>query len=139
MIEVKFIVSTVEELKQDVADMVAALGLQPKLEDSVVLQHSQPQQAQLPNSNPVPVAPTQPVQPMQQQVQQAPVSTVPLSQAPEYTIDQIAPACVGLIDAGKQPELMALLAQFGVQALTQLVPAQYGPFVTAIRGLGAQI
>ena len=37
------------------------------------------------------------------------------------------------------PQLLALLAQYGVQAVTQLTPEQYGPFALALRGLGGNI
>jgi hypothetical protein len=36
-------------------------------------------------------------------------------------------------------QLLALLSKYGVQALTQLDPAQYGAFATELRALGAQI
>ena len=53
-------------------------------------------------------------------------------------------------DGGKQKQcnfkderdvdtLLALLAKYGVQAVTQLKPEQYGAFATELRGLGAQI
>ena len=35
--------------------------------------------------------------------------------------------------------LLALLTKYGVQAITQLQPAQYGVFATELRALGAQI
>lgn len=56
-----------------------------------------------------------------------------------YTIDQLAYAASPLIDAGKLPELQALLGQFGVNILTELPAEQYGAFATALRGLGAKI
>lgn len=54
-------------------------------------------------------------------------------------MDQIAKAGAELAQAGKMPQLMALLQQHGVQAVTQLRPEQYGEFATALRGLGAQL
>jgi hypothetical protein len=56
-----------------------------------------------------------------------------------YTIDQLAYAASPLLDAGKLPELQALLNQFGVNMLTELPAEQYGAFATALRGLGAKI
>ena len=44
-----------------------------------------------------------------------------------------------LVDAGKMEPLLALLTKYGVQAITQLQPAQYGVFATELRALGAQI
>lgn len=59
--------------------------------------------------------------------------------AATYTIDQLAYAASPLIDAGKLPELQALLRQFGISLLTELPAEQYGAFATALRGLGAKI
>lgn len=64
-----------------------------------------------------------------------PVTTTP----PTYTLDQISKAGAALVDAGKMEPLLALLAKYGVQAITQLQPAQYGVFATELRALGAQI
>lgn len=86
-------------------------------------------------SAPQPVAPTPPP------AAPAPVAqpaTVPTT-APAYTQDQLALAASGLMDAGKLPELQALLQQFGVASLVELPKEQYGAFATALRGLGAQI
>ena len=66
-------------------------------------------------------------------------SAVPVAGAPAYTLDQLAKAGAALVDAGKMESLMALLAKYGVQAVTQLPPAQYGAFATELRALGAQI
>lgn len=61
--------------------------------------------------------------------------------APSYTQEQLSKAGVELVstDPAKMTELSSLLAQYGVQAITQLAPAQYGAFATALRGLGARI
>lgn len=59
--------------------------------------------------------------------------------APTYTMDQIAKAGAELAQQGRLPDLLALLQQFGVQAVTQIPEAQYGAFATALRGLGAQL
>ena len=42
-------------------------------------------------------------------------------------------------DPSKMAQLVALLQQYGVQAVTQLAPEHYGAFATALRGLGAAI
>lgn len=86
-----------------------------------------------------PVAPTAPV-PTEQPaapVAQAPAA-VPVT-APAYTLDQIARAGASLVDAGKMEQLLALLARYGVAAVTQLQPDQFGVFATELRALGAQI
>lgn len=86
-----------------------------------------------------PAAPTAPV-PTEQPatpVAQAPAA-VPVT-APTYTLDQIARAGASLVDAGKMEQLLALLARYGVAAVTQLQPEQFGVFATELRALGAQI
>lgn len=75
----------------------------------------------------------------------APPSAVPVAQqavptsTTAYTADDLAKAAISLMDAGRQNELIALLQQFGVAAVPNLLPAQYGAFATALRGMGAQI
>lgn len=69
----------------------------------------------------------------------APAPAVPVAEAPAYTLDQISRAGVFLVDAGKMQQLLELLGRYGVQAITQLQPEQYGAFATELRGLGAQI
>lgn len=69
----------------------------------------------------------------------APAPAVPVTTAPTYTLDQIAKAGASLVDAGKMEQLLALLAKYGVQAVTQLQPDQYGVFATELRTLGAQL
>lgn len=64
---------------------------------------------------------------------------VPVAAAPAYTLDQIARAGAALVDAGKREPLLALLAKYGVQAITQLPPAQYGAFATELRQMGGAI
>ena len=69
----------------------------------------------------------------------APVPVVPVAVAPSYSMGQIATAGAALVDAGKRDQLLALLSRFGLQAVTQLQPAQYGTFAAELRALGAQI
>lgn len=69
----------------------------------------------------------------------APTAAVPVSDAPAYTLDQISRAGAALVDAGKMQQLLELLGRYGVQAVTQLQPEQYGAFATELRALGAQI
>lgn len=91
--------------------------------------------------NPAPVStmpsPTIPVN--SAPVNTSPIQTAPVAQPQTYTIEQIQTACAPLMDAGKQQELVNLLAQFGVQSLPQLPKEQFGAFTTALRGLGAKI
>lgn len=92
------------------------------------------QTAPTPAPAPAPAAPL--VTPMPTAA--APAPAVPVT-APTYTLDQIAKAGANLVDAGKMEQLLALLTKYGVQAVTQLTPDQYGAFATELRALGAQI
>ena len=95
-----------------------------------------------PALQPVPQTVPQPIQqavqqPIQQPIQQA--QTVPVSQGPAFSMEQISVACVGLCDMGKRETVLRLLTQFGVQAVTDIRPEQVNDFVIALRGLGAAI
>ena len=68
-----------------------------------------------------------------------PISPAVPTNAPAYTLEALANAGTALVDAGKMNELMALLAKYGVEALTSLNPAQYGAVAQELRALGAQI
>ena len=68
----------------------------------------------------------------------APAQTVPTA-APQYTLEMIAKAGTALIDAGRMNELSALLAKYGVEALTNLDPTHYGTFAAELRAMGAAI
>lgn len=97
---------------------------------SAVLTPTQPVQQSV-----VPVAPT--AAPVQQAPTAAP--TVVPTAMPQYSLDDLARAGTALVDAGKMSDLLALLAKFGVDALTSLNPAQYGAMAIELRQLGAQI
>lgn len=84
-----------------------------------------------------PAGPAAPPAPAPAPQTAAPV--MPVAGAPTYTLDQISKAGAALVDAGKMEPLLALLTKYGVQAITQLQPAQYGVFATELRALGAQI
>ena len=79
------------------------------------------------------------VTPAQTAVPTAPTAPVVPTAAPQYTLEMLANAGTALIDAGKMNELAALLAKYGVEALTSLDPAHYGAFATELRAMGAQI
>ena len=68
-----------------------------------------------------------------------PVNPAPVATAPAYAMEDLARAASQLMDAGKQQDLLGLLAQFGVQALTQLPKERYGEFATALRQMGAKL
>lgn len=72
---------------------------------------------------------------------QQPQPAVPLAQAPTFTQADIAKAGAELFTTRPdlQPQVMALLGQFGCQSVMDLKPEQFGAFATALRGLGAKI
>lgn len=100
---------------------------------TVVPTQPTPAPVAIPTPAPAPAAPAQTAAPTN------PAPAVPVTTAPTYTLDQIAKAGASLVDAGKMEQLLALLAKYGVQAVTQLQPDQYGVFATELRTLGAQL
>ena len=88
-----------------------------------------------------PVAPVAPANPIPPVSTVPPAPAAPLAPAPSFTLEQIGKAGADLLrdNPNKYPELMALLGQFGISVVDQLKPEQYGPFATALRGLGAKI
>lgn len=92
-----------------------------------------PNPATYPAQPPVGAVPVVPQAAPAQQPAHVPTSTQ------TYTLEQLSVAATPLMDAGRQPELFALLGQFGVQSLMQLPKEQYGAFATALRGMGARI
>lgn len=81
------------------------------------------------SSNPVEIRNT-PAPPLSQ--------SVPTAKS-EYQQDDLARAAMTLMDSGRQGELLALLQEFGVEALPSLPKDQYGNFATRLRGMGAHI
>lgn len=77
-----------------------------------------------------PVAPAAPVQATQ-------VPAAP--SAPAITMDEIARAGAALVDQGKMVDLINLLKNFGVPAITQLREDQLPGFAMGLRALGANI
>ena len=137
------------KIKIDVPELVAAVEKLAAAIDKTALNITVPNEGTLnfnmpagnapvaasaPAPTPTPAAP--PVTPMPTAA--APAPAVPVT-APTYTLDQIAKAGANLVDAGKMEQLLALLTKYGVQAVTQLTPDQYGAFATELRALGAQI
>lgn len=69
----------------------------------------------------------------------SPVAEAPSAPAPTaYTMDDLGRAGATLIDAGKMPQLIALLGKFGVQAVTQLKAEQFAAFADELKALGAK-
>lgn len=67
---------------------------------------------------------------------EAPSAPAPAPTA--YTMDDLGRAGATLIDAGKMPQLIALLGKFGVQAVTQLKAEQFAAFADELKALGAK-
>lgn len=141
------------KIKIEVPDLAAAIEkLAASLNNSTVFEKPCTQGAPAPVEMPTPAAdpapasvapvapPVAPVQtvPTASPVSNAPAPAVPIT-APTYTLDQIAKAGASLVDAGKMEQLLGLLTKYSVQAVTQLMPDQYGAFATELRALGAQI
>lgn len=92
-----------------------------------------------PSPSPTPVTNATTAGPTSAAPGNTPAPAVPVTGAPAYTLDQISRAGASLVDAGKMQQLLELLGRYGVQAVTQLKPEQYGAFATELRALGAQI
>ena len=56
-----------------------------------------------------------------------------------YTLDDLSRAGAELIDQGKMPKLLELLARYNVQALTQLDPRTYADVAEELKALGAKL
>ena len=124
------------EMVAAIRELAAALG-NHRAQQTAPTVNTAPQQTPVtPTNNIVPQQ--APVTLISSAVPQQASAAVPTATA-TYTIDQLAYAASPLIDAGKLPELQALLGQFGVNILTELPAEQYGAFATALRGLGAKI
>ena len=86
------------------------------------------------------VNPAEETRQQKEEVRQLPTeATTASSDTPSkvYTLEQIAKAGTALIDAGKMGELTALLANYGVEALTALDADKYPAFVADLQKLGA--
>lgn len=137
------IVSAINNL----ADVIGKIGTPVITSIVTKAEPVNPEPVQQAAPQPAPVAPVQKPQPVPtaapmptptpapQPVQQA----APEPQQKAITIDMLAAAGAPLVDQGKMPQLMALLAKYGVQAITQLTPDKYDAFATDLRAIGAQI
>ena len=56
-----------------------------------------------------------------------------------YTLDELSKAGVKLVDTGRMDELCAILAKYGVQAITQLDPSMYSALAAELKALGADL
>ena len=91
------------------------------------------------NVQPVPTTQTAQATPVAQNTAPA-ASPVPTATAPPtYTMEQLAVAATGLIDAGKMQDVQNTLATLGAQTLMDLPQEKYGEFASAIKAIGAVI
>lgn len=128
----------------DIALLAQALMGRPQPEAVTAPRPTAPTPAPQPAVNPTPAsvipqtaAPTVPSAPAPSPA----IPMTPVTEAPKYSIDDIARAGAELAQQGpdKIAALTGLLQQFGLQAVTQLRTEQMGPFVLALRGMGARI
>lgn len=117
------------------APMPAPVAPVPSVNPTPAASASAPSPAYMPGVQPQTAVPTAP------NFTPAIPSMAPVTPtaAPTYTLDQITKAGADLAAAGKTPQLLGLLQQFGIQAVSMLPKEQYGAFATALRGLGAQL
>ena len=103
-----------------------------------------PAPAAQPSPAPVPVTPVPVAQPAAApapvaQPAPAPAPAAAPTTARAFRFEDIQLAATSLCDTGKRAEVLALLAKYGIQALSALPAEQYGAFATELRGLGAKI
>lgn len=110
----------------------------PKPVDAPVTPAANPTTAQAPAQN-APTTPTVAPTPAPAPVQTTAAPTAPASPGESYTLEALSRAGAALIDAGKMPQLLALLGKYGVQAVTQLPKEAYSAFAAELKALGAQL
>ena len=102
---------------------------------------AQPVAAPMPQAQPTP-APMPQAQPMAQPVA-VPVQTpapMPTQTAPQtYSVTDLGLAARPLMENGRQQELIALLAEFGVQSVAAIPENRRADFAARLRALGGQI
>lgn len=91
----------------------------------------------MPGQMPASTVPTAPTVPVTQSA--APTQVPTTTNVQGYTIEQLQVAAAGLMSAGKGQQVMGILQQFGIQAMTELPKERYGEFATVLREAGAQI
>lgn len=96
--------------------------------------------AQAPSPMPAPAQQMQMAQPMQPPVQMAAPQQMPVQTAPQtYTVQQLGLAARPLMEQGRQQELLALMAEFGVPSIAALPEGSRADFAARLRALGGQI
>ena len=127
-------------LKEETQVQMDAARVVPAVQQTVAptgttVQSTQPVQ----NVQSVPTTQTTPTAPVAQNTTST-VNPVPTATAtPTYTMEQLAVAATGLIDAGKMQDVQNRLASLGAQTLMDLPQEKYGEFASAIKAIGAVI
>lgn len=152
--EITVNVTGLDNLANAIMALANATGKQKedvKMNTAAVASAVSQQQTQTPTAA---VAPTTPVVPSTPAVSNAPAPSVTQSAAsvapsvnpvptaaaaPTYTMEQLAVAATGLIDAGKMQDVQSIFANLGVQTLMELPQEKYGEFASAIKAIGAVI
>ena len=94
---------------------------------------------------PLPSAPAQPSStapapsPMTVPSAQPMPAQMPAAQPQTYTVQQLGLAARPLVEQGRQQELLALLAEFGVPSIAALPEANRADFAARLRAMGGQI
>lgn len=98
----------------------------------------QDRNADQPDTTTTPRAEETPVE-VSQSAPTAPAAPAPTEEKKRYTLEDLSRAGAALIDQGKMPQLLGLLEQHGVKAVTQLSIDAYPAFAEALRALGASL
>ena len=130
--------TTMRTQSQPVMQQVPVVPTQPAAPVAPALPTA-PMTSVQPTAPVIPTQPAVPTTPVQPVASVAPVQPVVPTTSVTYTPDDLARAAFALMDSGRQQELIGLLQQFGVNAIPELKPEQFGAFATALRGMGAQI
>lgn len=86
---------------------------------------------------PPPVMPTQ-TPPQPQPMQQTP-APMPTAQPQTYSVQELGLAARPLMENGRQQELIALIAEFGVPSIAAIPENRRTEFAARLRALGGQI
>lgn len=127
-----------------VLDFLERLSTGHAVSGPAVQAASVPAPAAQPSPAPAPVTPVPVAQPAAApapvaQPVPAPAPAAAPTTARAFRFEDIQLAATSLCDTGKRAEVLALLAKYGIQALSALPAEQYGAFATELRGLGAKI
>ena len=115
--------------KEETQVQMDATKVAPVVQQAVAPTATVPNTPPVQNVQPVPTTQTTPA-----------ASPVPTATAtPTYTMEQLAVAATGLIDAGKMQDVQNTLASLGAQTLMDLPQEKYGEFASAIKAIGAVI